>query len=145
MVTGIMAGRLLVMPLVKKRSKPVCWLPRAATPASACQGSIEEVTNVGRLGFGESPARSTKPPLASRLPAVISWMAYPTQLRGSPSPCSSQVLDDSVIHTRRYLTGTGDSARLSVAVPPCPLLTVPDVNRFHWPSGFLLRGSCPSQ
>jgi len=44
MVTGIIAGRLLVRPLVKKRSNPVCWpLPVALTSVAECQGSIEEV------------------------------------------------------------------------------------------------------
>src|SRR5229473_1002856 len=96
---------------------------------------MDEEQYVGRSVSEASFATSTKSPLASTLPAWISCMAYPTQLRTSSAPCRSQVFDDSVIQTRRYRVETGASASVRVTVPPFPSFTTAEGDVFHSPCG----------
>src|SRR5579864_2007970 len=78
---------------------------------------------------------STRAPLLSTPPTRISRIAYPTQFRMSSEPCSSQVLEDSVIRTRTYWVETGVSASFRETAPPCEFLTAPDGKVFHSPCG----------
>src|SRR5580704_17551585 len=105
----------------------------SASPAE-CQGSMQdEVYVVGcSLRFFWT---STKAPLLSVPPTRICRIAYPTQFRMSSEPCSSQVLEDSVIKTRTYCVETGVSASLRETVPPCESFTAPDGKVFHSPCG----------
>src|SRR5689334_1025158 len=140
MVTGIIAGRPLVSPLVKNTSNPECWPPPVAfTSAAECQGSIEELVYPG------CPSAAVNLPPASTVPALNSWMPYPTQLRMSSDPCSSQVFEDSVIHTRRNRVETESGATFSVTAPPFPSLTARTGTAFHGLSGARPIGVRPIQ
>src|SRR5215471_7745464 len=140
MVTGIIAGRPLVSPLVKKTSNPECCPPPVAfTSAAECQGSMEELVYPG------CPSAGVNLPAASMPPALKSWMPYPTQLRMSSDPCSSHVFEDSVIQTRRYRAETESEESFSVTAPPFPSFTTPPGNVFHCPSGTRPNGVRPIQ
>src|SRR5206468_3614414 len=56
-------------------------------------------------------------------------------LRISPAPCSSHVLEDSVIRTRMKRVLTGALLNLRVTVPPRPVLNTPVGKTFHSPFG----------
>src|SRR5579863_6247838 len=102
--------------------------------AAECQGSMEdEVYVVGRsLRFFWT---STNAPLVSTAPTRISLIAYPTQLRMSSDPCSSQVFEDAVIKTRTNSVETGASASFRETVPPCAAVCSPEGKVFHSPCG----------
>src|SRR5205085_2912933 len=53
----------------------------------------------------------------------------------SSGPCTSQVLEDSVIQMRRYWVETGVSASFKVAAPPWPFFMLPAANVSHSPRG----------
>src|ERR1700716_4081941 len=53
----------------------------------------------------------------------------------SSDPCSSQVLEDSVIKMRRYRVETGRSASFNVTVPPWAFFRTPEAKTLHSPLG----------
>src|ERR1700722_7749122 len=65
----------------------------------------------------------------------------------SSEPCSSHVLDDSVIQIRKYWAVTGALLSFNVTFPPLAFFCEPDSNVFHSPSGPLSNssGSLPIQ
>src|SRR6516162_7416044 len=109
--------------------------------SAVCHESTEEACVAVCACPGVCFTRSTNCPWELKLPAEISKIAKPTQLRRSSFPCVSQVFEDSVIHTRRKRVAMGWSAKRCTLLPPVPAATSPCGNFTHSPDVCLFSAS----